>query len=967
MSHKLVIFLLLSIGLTWNITGFCQIPQETGEPSQQPNQKISTTGLTSKISGKIVWDGFDLSHTNVSVYRDDKLRELYTSGLSLSSTGTFELNVEPGRYFIVAYVDLDSSGKFDEGDGYGVLGISNWEDESQKHQSIDVGSNTELKNIQIPITARLQRINKNQKLVAASLYQPSEFQQFKTDLSKATSGCRGILKSDLNITDENQQIIILAYTDTSWKYRAGISIVDKETATWELRLKPGKYYLMAIYDRNSSNRLDNGDVFGFYGVPDIKKQGAFPVPVLIQRNTFTENLQIVANAIYDTKPKLDLTKDSAIIAGRVLPIPEPDKEIRVEVYTTSALVNPVASGIVDEEGRFNFKLPIGGYYIIANHDRDGDGRYSKGDSLGGWGTNSISTIPPKLIVLEDGETRTINIQMSAQYDSNGQLTDITVSDEQFLPGNFGANGLTVENPEETIGSITGKITSFFSNSQISKTDQDKNTNSDVPTPDGILSISTSPKFRNPTWMPLFLDENGTFLVDVQPGKYYVMAVVDINNDGQSGTSDGIGIFGTHQPVRGNPATITVFPGKTTSHVDIDIMASYVDEKGTMAEISDGGQWNLAMMYGEPEDIFKYTQNGKSIEEWMYWTRGLGFTFEADGAGWKLKDKNEFKPNADMLRQDISNPELENTAISSKIQDNPENLNTTNFSLATDKVSIFFSHDGVLWRIAPSTGLIQSDNKPNGDELIRLIDSRVAPLGAGYNPSVSENGALVYHDHDNNVILQDVNTGNRTILLDNRELAQEVTISPDGEYIAYSFSENPERSRILIRHLRTDKVFQIPSTAMEMTNPSWRRDGQLIAYATAGTIENPISQENRNIYAYDQANNRIEPVVITPADDAEPAWHPSEINTMAFSRSEDGNIRQIWLVTYSSDGKPTERQITNMGGSKPVWVPSNGSWIIYENNGQLWTVDINNPGSESPLMSNGKVVFGYQPAAIAPEK
>ena len=25
-----------------------------------------------------------------------------------------------------------------------------------------------------------------------------------------------------------------------------------------------------------------------------------------------------------------------------------------------------------------------------------------------------------------------------------------------------------------------------------------------------------------------------------------------------------------------------------------------------------------------------------IEEWMYWTRGLAFHFEADGAGWKLK-------------------------------------------------------------------------------------------------------------------------------------------------------------------------------------------------------------------------------------------------------------------------------------------------------------------------------------------
>ena len=56
----------------------------------------------------------------------------------------------------------------------------------------------------------------------------------------------------------------------------------------------------------------------------------------------------------------------------------------------------------------------------------------------------------------------------------------------------------------------------------------------------------------------------------------------------------------------------------------------------------------------------------------------------------------------------------------------------------------------------------------------------------------------------------------------------------------------------------------------------------------------------------------------------------------------------------------------MGGSRPVWVPPNGRWILYENNGQLWTVDIQTPGSEVPLMSNGEVVFGYQPIAVSTE-
>ena len=106
-------------------------------------------------------------------------------------------------------------------------------------------------------------------------------------------------------------------------------------------------------------------------------------------------------------------------------------------------------------------------------------------------------------------------------------------------------------------------------------------------------------------MPLFLDEDGTYFVDVKPGKYYVLAVVDQNSDGLSGISGRYrNLRHTPNLYEAQPAAITVFPGKITPHVNIDILASYVDEKGTMAELSDGGQWNIARMYGEPEDIFK---------------------------------------------------------------------------------------------------------------------------------------------------------------------------------------------------------------------------------------------------------------------------------------------------------------------------------------------------------------------------
>lgn len=952
MKRLILLALVIGIGVIGNPILHAQ---------QSAKQASSPNRFTAKLSGEVIWKGQDLSQTNVSVYRDEELKDLYTSGLSRS--GTFTLRVEPGSYYLVAYVDVDDSGKFDAGDGYGVLGIKDWQNETQKHQAVDIGANAELKGIQIPITARLQRIRDEQKLVATSIYQPSEYQRFKTELTRATSGGRGILEYVKEPGHQEVPKIILAYTDTSWKYRAGIAVVDAKTGKWELRLKPGKYYLMAIVDKNSSNKLDAGDTFGFYGVTDMHKRGAFPEPILIKPNTFTENMKIQISATYTTKHQSKNQENTAIISGRVTPIPQTETEVRVEVYPTSALVNPIASATTDSEGKFRFQLPPGEYYLIANHDADGDGRYSKGDTLGALGTDSIATIPPPAAVFDAGETRAVNIQMSARYDAEGQLVTISDTENKLLTGNLAVNASAGVTSEEQVGSITGKITSFFSSGTAKKDSEKPTSENQDRVPDGILSLSTTPDFSSPMWMPLFLDEDGRYLVDVKPGQYYIMAVVDQNSDGRSGTADGIGIYGTHQPVRGTPAVVTVFPGRMTPHVDIDILASYVDEKGTMAELSDGGRWNIARRYGEPEDIFKYTQNGKMIEEWMYWTRGIAFNFEADGAGWKLKDQNKFEPKTQNTSKETDTPEedQQNSEKEPKTKLS-ERMSIDGFSIAAESVFIYYSHEGVLWRIAPADAI---DVAANAHRDVP-VDTRVAPLGAGFRPSASENGTLVYHDFDNNVIFRDIVTGKSMVFLDNRDLTEDVTISPDGEYLAYARTEPTRRKRIVIQHLRSEKIFRIPSTAREMSNPAWRRDGQLLAYATAGSIENPKAGENRNIYAFDNVANSVEPIVISPADDAEPTWHPADRNTLAFSRGTDGNPRQIWVVTFDTNGKPTERQVTAMGGSRPVWVPPNGHWILYENNGQLWTVDITDPGSEFPLMSNGKVVFGYQPIAVSVE-
>ena len=86
------------------------------------------------------------------------------------------------------------------------------------------------------------------------------------------------------------------------------------------------------------------------------------------------------------------------------------------------------------------------------------------------------------------------------------------------------------------------------------------------------------------------------------------------------------------------------------------------------------------------------------------------------------------------------------------------MSTDGFSLATESVFIYYSHDGVLWRIAPATAAERAVDAVAGDQPSVEVDTRVAPLGAGFRPSASESGMLVYHDFDNNVIIRDIVTG-----------------------------------------------------------------------------------------------------------------------------------------------------------------------------------------------------------------
>ena len=951
-NAKAIILVIIAIQVGV-LCGFANSPRFQSGEQKQLIEKFGKNA-TAVIAGKVSWAEHDMKRTTVQVYKDENLKEQYCSGIITSKDGSYEIKVEPGQYYILAFVDENQNGRFDLGDGMGIYGITDWDDRSQRRDAVKVAENETKSGVDIGITAMIIEVDRQNQIVPADSEYVKQSNKFRLELDKMFTGISGKL---IWPGHKLENALVFAYTDLTWKYRVATAECD-ENSNFKLNLLHGKYYLLAVIDENQTNLFDQGDKFGIYGMTDLSS--SCPQPVLLERNKFASEIEISIVGIQDKSGKIvslseqkemeigsralrevkrssyalgDATRahKKVELSGKIIWQGHDLKNAVVFAYKDPTLMTSVEHAEAEADGTFKLELTPGKYFLVVNVDINGDEKCSAGDGIGGYGTDNITRKHPAEFVLSDDGASDIEISITAKYDKNGQLVAIST-------------GISPELEKIISSGISGRI--IWDGHDFSS---------------ALLVISGASDFNSPVFVPIETEEDGSYILSLNLGDYYVMAVVDTNGDNVAGVKDGIGIYGTRLPTQNSPQLVSVFENRITPYIDIEIGGIYIDEQN-IAQIDDGHRSDIRKQHGEPEDIFRFSRFGRQIEEWWYWAQGVMFAFEEVGAGWQLDNREEFEPRSPPPEsRKAGKPENGKTRVTSeKVKSEKNNhLSISNQQspsgptpdLPTRKgdptrgevisnlsgALIYYSYDDIVWGAAPN-GMHQ-------------------PIGVGKCSTVSGNGVVLsLIDTDGNIHLIDLENEQDGILLKRSEMASSPSISPDGEYLAF-VRKTINRSQIFIKHISTGEEFPVPSTSVQADTPAWNSDGRAIAYAASGNIENPNNEENWNIYAYDLETQRIDAISVTNEDESEPAWSPTEYNALAFSRSE-GNHRQIWLVTIDQDGNPTEQQLTESGGRDPAWLPDRSS-IIYENNGQLWIVDVEGQ-NERPLLIDNKPVFGLDP-------
>ncbi len=344
--------------------------------------------------------------------------------------------------------------------------------------------------------------------------------------------------------------------------------------TFVLIVPAGEYYLMAVVDSNANGEMDEGDGLGFYGVTEFGGEGQEPEPLKVAEDALIGDVRIYVSATMtlgeDGRPKAKPIP--VVIEGDVPPTGVPasvggtvqggDKlpaPLFLMVLSADDHRPALASRLAPDTADFGFAVEAGAYHLLAVADASQDGLLGAGDRVGAYGVEDWADPPPELPPLN--------------LNAGDEIGGIQV----FLIGQLGEDGV-VGPPEGTgsfqlaIDTLPGIVSGTVVHPGAGLKPAQVRLSSDPGMSQPIASVECEPG-------------PGTFVSHVDPGTYYLTAIVDENGDGRFGPGDGVGFYGVDDLTAAQaPAPVTVRHGSLMVGLDIHIIAR-VTEDGKLAPIA----------------------------------------------------------------------------------------------------------------------------------------------------------------------------------------------------------------------------------------------------------------------------------------------------------------------------------------------------------------------------------------------
>lgn len=352
------------------------------------------------VLARIVWPDHDLTHAQVRVYADAERTKLVDAFPSGGASGALLLALNPGTYWLMAYVDVDGDGKPGPGDGIGFYGVT---DVDSRPRPFVVDPGSDALTVLIPISFKIAADGKSLEPVRVRL--PAPYAAVRdTPISGRVTGGTGL---------DNERLVLLIPLAAHSPPRAAFVGPD---GTFHLEAVPGSYYLVAIENLGPRDAIGRGDLVG---VPYYEPAMGASQPTLRAGEGDTlEDIVISLDWALagDGRlrsgdgsvlgPRLHLGDLPAVVAGVVTRLGEPVPGAHVRAYADEDLSELHYSATADEHGRFCMGVRPQSYYLVAMRDVDGDGTMGPGDELGFFGIDHERlSARPEPLALRPGELR----------------------------------------------------------------------------------------------------------------------------------------------------------------------------------------------------------------------------------------------------------------------------------------------------------------------------------------------------------------------------------------------------------------------------------------------------------------------------------------------------------------------------------------------------------------------------------